>query len=461
MNRVKHLAVIFLVFVMCFGMITPVFATEYGIADEELGDGLAIAGTEINQPFTKTNDLCTAVYYAPANYQYLLITGNTANPTEATAVTVWYYGDNGFLGYDNYPDKIVHNNALMTTFTNYTEAMEFVFFNLPNYADYTEKTSSYTVMSCFTYVYTDQSTGMGKTNETYQQELPTAYYNYFYEKNGYHPVPVEIRFNYLCNGNIIETKTTTLTAGTSVMINELLEIPDGYTKDKITINDSEFSVTDEYLFTEDTSITITMTATTSTDNSGLISKLDSFMELYKNSLNPDVSFLDSVQLTILENLEENSMYNSLLYITKTLESLFTEDYTKYSSYKENTVLKIKSDTTYVPTPDGNSYTQSKIDWGLDNAQILDLSWYFGNHPYANESSGYFVNVDGSYAVKHYSDTVISGFLWLVFGWYVFHNLPDLFAGETGQATAIARNYSTYTKKEKTKQNQTEKKDGEK
>ena len=245
------------------------------------------------------------------------------------------------------------------------------------------------------------------------------------------------------------------------MINEMLEIPAGYTKDKITINDSEFSVTDEYLFTTDTTINVTMTATTSSDNSGLISKLDTFMELYKQSLQPDVSFLDSIQLTILENLEENSMYNSLLYITNTLQSLFTEDYTKYSSYKANTVLKIKSDTTYIPTPDGNSYTQSKIDWGLDNAQILDLSWYFGNHPYANEQTGQFLNINGSYAVKYYSDTVISGFLWLVFGWYVFHNLPDLFAGETGQATAIARNYSTYTKKEKTKQNQTEKKDGEK
>lgn len=437
MNRVKQLAVFLLVFVMCFGMCVTVFADEYGIAGEELGDGLAVAGTEINQPFTKTNDLCTAVYYAPANYKYLLITGNTANPAEATYVTVWYYGDNGSLKYDNFPDKVMHTNALMTTFTSYTEAMEFVFFNLPNYADYTEKTSGYTVMGCFTYVYTDQSTGMGNSNGTYQQELPTAYYNYFYEKNGYHPVPVEIRFNYLCNGNIIETKTTTLTAGTSVMINELLEIPDGYTKDKITINDSEFSVTDEYLFTENTSITVTMTATTSTDSTGIIAKLHEIWEAVIKIANPtpDYSFIADMNNKLAHKLEDNGFYTSLCRIQRELSSLYNQDYSDPAEFRKINPAKITLRKPVIASDDGMSYTYSKIDWGLDNVSIIgDMKWFFGTH-YNTGKVGVWLNVDGSYAVKHYSDAIISAFLWIGFAFMLWQRLPSIISGDFATMTA--------------------------
>lgn len=366
MNRVKHLAVLFLVIGMMFGMCVPVYATTL----------------ELLPPKSKAFDgnICTVKYYTPDDtYTQVLIVGTrtnaAGNPNKYHLV--YLKPEQKFDYGGNTKCYMSTEKFYYLTFATYEEAIECLF-NCSSALDYTASPDyqysgySYCLHGGFSYpiIYLYQET---RFSAEAAASIEAAYYDWYVETYGEEP-----EFEKIDTGN-----------------------------------------------------------GESTDNSGIVSKLEEFIETFKQSLNPDVSFLDSVQLTILENLEENSMYNSLLYITKTLQSLFTEDYTKYSSYKENTVLKITAHNLAISNNDG-SYNTSKIDWGLDNTQILDLKWYFGNHPYANENYGYFVNVDGSYAVKHYSDTVISGFLWLVFGWYVFHNLPDLISGEIGQVTAVTR-----------------------
>lgn len=462
MNRVKHLAVILLVIVMMFGMCIPVFAaTEEDIyildmSEEEIKEILdSFYGTSTNMNIARWNiqidNSQSENYGYSVKYYYPIYESENYNKYNimkfGSVYYLIYYSDSTTFSGTDYR-ALTNGNIIVLVSDNYDDIKSYLF---SKNTDRTEVTAT---------IYNTQSATYTWLGGYYPVNYEFNYTNhsdpyYIWYKATYNTEPPLLDNDGYCvvhNYTSISKESTCIEPGSITYVctvcnysyvEEIPTISHQYDTDNIcTVCGTE----------KPTGNTVDMTETNN--------KLDEFMDLYKNSLNPDVSFLDSIQVTILENLEKNSMYNSLLYITNTLQSLFTEDYTKYSSYKENTVLKIKSDTTYVPTPDGNSYTQSKIDWGLDNAQILDLSWYFGNHPYANESSGYFVNVDGSYAVKHYSDMVISGFLWLVFGWYVFHNLPDLISGETGQATAIARNYSTYTKKEKTKQNQTEKKDGE-
>lgn len=449
MNRVKQLAVIFLVIVMMFGMITPVYAaTEEDIyildmSEEEIKEILdSFYGTSTSLNIARWNiqidNSQSESYGYSVKYYYPIYESENYNKYNimkfgSTYYLIYYSDSTTFSGTDY--RALTNGNIIVLKSDNYDDIKSYLF---SKNTDRTEVTATIYNTQNATYTWLG---GYYPVNYEFNYTNHSDTY-YIWYKAAYSTEPPLLDNNGYCvihNYSSISKESTCTETGSIIYVcsvcdhsytEEIPKINHNYgTDNKCTVCGAE----------KQTGNTIDMTETNN--------KLNEFMELYKNSLNPDVSFLDSVQVTILENLEKNSMYNSLLYIVNTLQSLFTEDYTRYSSYKENTVFKITANK--LPVSDGNgSYYQSKIDWGLNNAQILDLSWYFGNHPYANESSGYFVNVDGSYAVKHYSDLVISGFLWLVFGWYVFHNLPDLISGEIGQVTAVTRGVGAKSKAEK-------------
>ena len=83
-----------------------------------------------------------------------------------------------------------------------------------------------------------------------------------------------------------------------------------------------------------------------------------------------------------------------------------------------------------------------IDWGLDNVQVMNLDWFFGKTVgYTGDGTPYKTK-----GVKATSDAVISGFMWLVFGWNVYIKLPDLIAGEGGQIVSTTSSASGYFNK---------------
>ena len=173
----------------------------------------------------------------------------------------------------------------------------------------------------------------------------------------------------------------------------------------------------------------------------------------------DLSFLGKVNAVVQSKLNDNSMYNSLLYIVNTLTSLFTEDYTSAEGFYSLGLTKLNLRKPYVEYSAnfGNDiigdYEQtykmqtSDIDWGLDNMQVMNFDWYFGKVVgYTSDGTPYRIK-----GVKETADTIIAGFMWLVFGWNVYINIPNLISGEGGQIVSAYGAASRYTKDKKAKE----------
>ncbi len=143
---------------------------------------------------------------------------------------------------------------------------------------------------------------------------------------------------------------------------------------------------------------------------------------------------------INEKLAENKFYGSITQIKYLIEDLVNEDYSDRNGFYELGLTKIT-----LGRPEQKIYynygndiigdfeqwqtvNTSLIDWGLKDVQILDFDWYFGK----DLGNGYYTK-----GVKDYSDKIVSGFLWLVFAWYLWHNLPDLLMGEIGSLADLS------------------------
>lgn len=166
------------------------------------------------------------------------------------------------------------------------------------------------------------------------------------------------------------------------------------------------------------------------------SNISTSLETIANMMGPpDVGFLAEIDNIVMNNMEDNGFFVSVCKIQRELSSLFSEDYTDPNGFYEINPLKFTMRRTPYITEDGRSYYYGRIDWGIENTSLLNLDWFFGTHP--DTGNGKFVNIDGTPAVKAYSDKLISAFLWLAFGYMLWSQFPQLLSGEIGTATRTA------------------------
>lgn len=184
------------------------------------------------------------------------------------------------------------------------------------------------------------------------------------------------------------------------------------------------------------------------NSSGIVAAIKELLQMVTPRL-IGTAYLSDIGPMLSDRMEGNNFYSQATLIKDKLSELFNQNYRDPKKFQEINPLKLTLRRTVHATKDGHSYTYSDIDYGLNDVSLVgDMRWFFGTH-YDTGNTQVFVNVDGSYAVKHYTDTIISALLWLGFGWYVFHNLPDLLSGDVGAVSSItsgiASRSSTQTK----------------
>lgn len=146
-------------------------------------------------------------------------------------------------------------------------------------------------------------------------------------------------------------------------------------------------------------------------------------------------FFDKAGELINENLKDNKFYTSILSVRDSLIDLFNEDYTSRTGFYElgltNITLGKTEEIVYIDQ--GNSIIgpweqevgkiKGTIDFGLDNVKVLNFDWYFGR------DLG-----DGKYTkgMKPTIDNLISAFLWVMFVWALYKNMPNWISGELTQ-----------------------------
>lgn len=173
----------------------------------------------------------------------------------------------------------------------------------------------------------------------------------------------------------------------------------------------------------------------------------------------DNEILQSMLNGIENHLSNSLFFDDLIEFKNILLSIFQEDYSSGQAGLD--ALGVFNITMRRPTVTevhefGNdtigSWTQeyerptSDIDYGLNNQRIADFSWFFGHGNYRG--------------VKYYTDIIISGFLWIVFAWYLWHNMPTIIGGDVMSvvSTGVDHENKVYTaKKRKEKQKQKGKK----
>lgn len=173
----------------------------------------------------------------------------------------------------------------------------------------------------------------------------------------------------------------------------------------------------------------------------------------------DNEIIQSMLNGIESHLSNSLFFDDLIEFKNILLSIFQEDYSSGQAGLD--ALGVFNITMRRPTVTevhefGNdtigSWTQeyerptSNIDYGLNNQRIADFSWFFGSGNYRG--------------VKYYTDIIISGFLWIVFAWYLWHNMPTIIGGDVMSVvnTGVEHENKVYTaKKRKEKQRQKGKK----
>lgn len=155
--------------------------------------------------------------------------------------------------------------------------------------------------------------------------------------------------------------------------------------------------------------------------------------------------LDLAGEKINEKLADNKCFTSIISIRNTLTDLFNEDYTNPTGFYElgltNMTLGDTRKVEYVYEGDSHSVFKNEkykikigtdkngkakyqeIDFGLENAKVLNLDWYFGGEV----ENGYYKN-----GMKTYIDGIVSAFLWVMFAWALYKNMPNWISGELTQ-----------------------------
>ena len=175
------------------------------------------------------------------------------------------------------------------------------------------------------------------------------------------------------------------------------------------------------------------------EEGGIIGLLKTILE-YLNPFNwikasNGTLFFDKAGELINENLKNNKFYTSILSVRDSLMDLFNEDYTSRTGFYElgltNITLGKPEEIVYIdqgnevigPWEQEVGKIEGTIDFGLDNVKVLNFDWYFGR------DLG-----DGKYTkgMKPTIDNLISAFLWVMFAWALYKNMPNWISGELTQ-----------------------------
>lgn len=164
--------------------------------------------------------------------------------------------------------------------------------------------------------------------------------------------------------------------------------------------------------------------------------------------------LHKTQQAINDKLLENKFYTSVTSIKDTLTELFNADYSDRNGFyelgltnitlgrTENKIYKDFGNDTIGSWEQEYIESTGKIDYGLDNVKVLNLDWYFGE----DLADGYYRK-----GMKPYIDTFISAFLWLMYGWALYLNLPNWISGEmTRIANLSTSSYSEHKERKYSK-----------
>ena len=176
--------------------------------------------------------------------------------------------------------------------------------------------------------------------------------------------------------------------------------------------------------------------------SSLTTALDTIKDLL---MIPDAGFIAEIDNILMENLEDNKFFTSVRYIERTLTSLYSEDYSSKTGFKELglTNLHLRQPTQTIYADFGNeiiggwnqeytTYT-SKIDWGLESVDVMPMGWFFGQQV-GTTGDGTPLYTKG---VKAYSDAIISAFLWVAFAFMLWQRLPDIVSGDFASTNCAA------------------------
>lgn len=405
---------------------------------------------DLNQLINSTymGNICSVSYYHPPNFPNVYVGNPQSNSNQ---YYIHFYDDNTTLSVSS--KKVIFSNNTYCAVVNSKEEVEQILFegNNGGTIDLTQTTESASWTHSF--IYSTQNVGQTTTNG---QSIEAYYYDYFYNKNGYYPIGVSITINYLCDDELIQSKDTETIAGTNILLQDIIIEPDGYKWKTIEINgNTEYVKADTFQFTQDTTIFVEVEK--DEDNTGFFAGLwqdikdlfGSIPETLKKILeifyipNKDISFLAEIDNILMENLEDNGFFTSIRYIERELTSIYSEDYTDPNGFYNLglTKMTLRQPTIELNKDFGNdttgNFNQSyhiqagKIDWGLDNIDVMPMGWFFGQEYEIYGTGGYY-----STGVKAYTDPLISAFLWIGFAFMLWQRLPDLISGELATMTAM-------------------------
>ena len=179
------------------------------------------------------------------------------------------------------------------------------------------------------------------------------------------------------------------------------------------------------------------------DNSGILSKIFELLKELVNP-NPNYSFIADMNNKLAHKLEDNGFYTSICKIQRELTSIYNEDYTSKTGFAELglTKMTLRRPSETISVDFGNDiigsweqeYTvyTSKIDWGLENIDIMPMGWFFGQQVgTAGDGTPYY-----SKGVKSITDPLISAFLWISFAFMLWQKLPNIISGELSSVTTM-------------------------
>lgn len=443
--NIKKIITMVLILVLFIPMFVPVYADS---------------GTYEMHKMTENkyaNGASWVKYYYPSGYNaiyknvvvlYESNGNNSRTPEEAAKFYIIYYSDTCTITAGS--GTGFSESVLMIEVTTMKEVENILFKNPDGTYDFQVVTAG-PGWSC-TWIYTENDF-KGYRNHA-AVSIEGYYYDYYYEQNGYYPISTNINIEYICSGETIKTSTHEAVAGETITLNKIIEIIDGYNIESINVDGQFMDLLDNYMFTKDTNITVLLEEQKgSADLSGITSTLEKLLALISNPLGDKWKIIfPNAHETIMNNLQNNKFFVSVTAIRNTLTSLFEEDYSSRTGFYELGLFDI---TVGVPSQDvytdyGNPATgewrvgeiqTGKIDWGLKNANLLNLDWFFGKEWEENGNTYY------TKGVKEYSDTIIGAFMWLVFGWWLWHNLPDMVMGDIGTVGNLTTRYTTSQEKE--------------
>lgn len=394
--KFKNILTIALVFILMLSFVMPVNAATYDM----------YAKQKINMQ----GNLCTIEYYAPDSiYQFAMIISTCkSNAYNVVGYNLIFYEAGTTFTYNNSAKTWSADQPfLYKKLSTYEEAKNELFLNKEatdyNMANTFANFTYGTVMMYQEIMYSEES----------NSSLENTYYNWYYEQNGEYPtIKDESEEDINSSGALSWLK------GIFEGIGELIDTIGSWFQNVISDMGSGFT--------------------------SLIEKADIIIENINPfniiKLNNGTLLFDKAGELINENLKNNKFYTSILSVRNTLKDLFNEDYTSRTGFYELglTNINVGKVNQQVYIDHGNEVIGpweqeagvlqgSGIDYGINNAKVLNLDWYFGK----DLGNGYYTK-----GMKPYIDGIISAFLWLMFAWALYLNMPNWISGEITQITNL-------------------------